>query len=339
MSTNHAEIYRCADDLLRKGEAESTEKALAMLASITASEPANAKAWFELAGAYDFQGREAEALPFYYRAKEIGYQNLPEVDRPRLFVQLGSTLRNLKKYAESKAILLEGLEHFPHMAALRAILGLTSYSNGNYRHAARQFLQACIPEAGDTSLQDYARPLRFYESQIDVFPARQRNWMRIDLRDYESAKDNHPATAITLQHALALARLMKASYQGTIDYEGETLDECLEEMKGTISGKYGPFLAMGSFAAFEGEKAIAASMITLWKENPLVAFTMTDPEYKRKGLAGELILKSMLALRGAGYKMLYLVVTEGNLSAENLYRKLGFEFLGPTIPDRGVLKE
>jgi GNAT superfamily N-acetyltransferase len=63
---------------------------------------------------------------------------------------------------------------------------------------------------------------------------------------------------------------------------------------------------------------------------------MTAPLYQGRGLAGFLIRKSLFALKSAGYSDLYLVVTEGNTPAENLYRKIGFEFLGPAIPGRGV---
>lgn len=216
------------------------------------------------------------------------------------------------------------------------MIGLTAYSNGSYRQAAKLFLQASLPESGDSSMQDYSRALRFYEGQIDTFPARQRNWMRIYLHDCEDVVEKSPASLIHLDHAEALARLMDVSYRGTIDHEGETPGQCLAEMKSTITGKYGPFIAPASFAAFEGDTAVAASMITLWKEYPLVAFTMTDPSQQGKGLAGNLIRKSMFSLKTAGYKVLYLVVTEGNTPAERLYRKLGFEFLGPAIPGRGV---
>lgn len=57
----HSQTYAEADALLRKGDPASIGKALVMLGQITASEPENAKAWFEFAGAFDFLGREAEA--------------------------------------------------------------------------------------------------------------------------------------------------------------------------------------------------------------------------------------------------------------------------------------
>lgn len=329
-------IYSEANELLKGEDPVRVAQALEILGQLTSQEPGNAKAWFEFAGAYDGLGREAEALPHYHRALEIGFGQLPPEDQPRLFLQLGSTLRNLKKYEESRKVLLEGIDHFPQNASLKAFLGLTAYSCGEYRQAAKLFLQASLPETGDSSMRDYSRALRFYAEQIDTFPARQRRWMRIYLHDCEDPGDQFPSTRIDFHHANALSELLDISYRGTIDHEGESPEQCLSEIQATIGGKYGAFLATASFVSVVDGRAIGASMITLWKGDPLIAFTMTDPSKQGKGLAAHLIRKSLYALRAEGYKELYLVVTEGNVPAERLYRKLGFEFLGPAMPGRGV---
>jgi len=72
--------YRKADALLRREDAASINQALDILQKKTAEEPANAKAWFEYAGAYDFLGREAEALPLYQKTLDIGIAQLPAED-------------------------------------------------------------------------------------------------------------------------------------------------------------------------------------------------------------------------------------------------------------------
>ena len=163
-----------------------------------------------------------------------------------------------------------------------------------------------------------------------------RNWMRFQLANCQDPGDRFEATLAVIEHARALAHLMDTSYTGTIDHEGESPEQCFDEMKGTIEGKYGPFIGEASFIHFDGRIAASASLITLWKGQPLLAFSMTAPEYQGKGLAGFLIRKSLFALKSSGYSELYLVVTQGNAPAENLYRKIGFEFLGPAIPGRGV---
>lgn len=330
-------VYERAFQLIKQeSDASSVEKGLSLLRAEAESRPNDAKAWFELAGAFDFLGREAEALPHYEKAMALGIDLLPVEDRPRLFVQLGSTLRNLKKYDQSKKVLQEGIDKFPGIAVLKTFLGLTEYSDGNYRKAAKLFLQGSLHGAEDRSLQDYGRALKNYSDQIDIFPARQRHWMRIYLADCVDPGTSFPSVSVKAEHASALAHLMDVSYRGTIDHEGETPEQCLAEMKGAIEGKYGPFLADASFVSLEESNAVSASLITLWKELPLLAYSMTAPTHQGRGIAGFLIRKSLVALKAAGYKELYLVVTEGNTPAENLYRKLGFEFLGPAIPGRGA---
>jgi GNAT superfamily N-acetyltransferase len=126
----------------------------------------------------------------------------------------------------------------------------------------------------------------------------------------------------------ALAKLMDESYRGTIDHEGETLEQCAEEMCGTLSGKYGPYISEASFLAEINGVPASACLITRWQERPLIAFTMTSPNFQRKGLNRALIEKSVDALAKMGETVLYLVVTDGNTAAKNLYRKMGFKELG-----------
>jgi len=171
------------------------------------------------------------------------------------------------------------------------------------------------------------------EEKIDVFPARPRNWMRVWLPGFEIlALPAVPFAAEPVQasHAPALAQLMDVAYRGTIDHEGETPEQCLAEMQGTLQGKYGPFIESASFVILnEKRRATSACLVTLWKGAPLLAFSMTDPGSQGRGQAAFLINQSIAALQALGYKEFFLVVTEGNVRAEKLYRKLGFEFLGP----------
>lgn len=164
--------YAEADRLLKTGDEDSISQALSLLANETECRPNDAKASFELAGAYDFLGQESEALVRYQRVIELGFDKLPLDDQPRLFVQMGSTLRNLKQFDQAKKILTEGIRRFPKTAAIKLFLGLTEYSHKNYQNAARLFLQASLYAPDDVSLREYARALRNYSEQIDAFPNR-----------------------------------------------------------------------------------------------------------------------------------------------------------------------
>ena len=136
--------------------------------------PGDAKAWFELAGAYDFQGQENDALPRYNKVMELGVESLPLDDQPRIYIQLGSTLRNLKLYTQSKEILRQGAQHFPTVTAIKAFLALTEYSSGNHQESSRQLFQALLSQAGndsdDKSISDYRRALSNYIATLDSFP-------------------------------------------------------------------------------------------------------------------------------------------------------------------------
>jgi GNAT superfamily N-acetyltransferase len=124
----------------------------------------------------------------------------------------------------------------------------------------------------------------------------------------------------------ALGQLMLAAYRGTIDYEGESLEEAIEEVYSVLAGAYGPFFEDCSYIIEDEGKILSASMIVLSdKVNaPLLAFSMTHPEHKRKGMAEFLLKASINWLLDADHQELYLVVTEGNTGAIRLYEKLGF---------------
>jgi ribosomal protein S18 acetylase RimI-like enzyme len=117
---------------------------------------------------------------------------------------------------------------------------------------------------------------------------------------------------------------MLEAYRGTIDDEGETLDDAREEIARTFDGEYGSFLPRASVVAEHGSRLDSASLVTIWEGLPFLAFTMTHPEAKNRGLGTALVARSIQLLQAAGYERLRLMVTEGNDAAIHLYEKLGF---------------
>jgi len=127
----------------------------------------------------------------------------------------------------------------------------------------------------------------------------------------------------------ALAALMLDAYQGTVDYEGESLYDALKEIDRLCSGFYGRFLPDCSFV-LDGEGGISsACLVTMLNEGksdetPLLAFAMTRKRDQRRGLASALVLRSAVALSRLGYSGLSLAVTADNHPARTLYERLGF---------------
>ncbi len=123
-----------------------------------------------------------------------------------------------------------------------------------------------------------------------------------------------------------LARLMLAAYRGTVDDEGETLEDAVAEVGRTIEGGYGTLLGNCSFMHREqqGSPIISASIVTLYRGAPLLAFSMTHPDHGRRGLARSLLVASIAALQGDGHSLLNLSVHRDNQAAIALYRSIGF---------------
>jgi ribosomal protein S18 acetylase RimI-like enzyme len=149
--------------------------------------------------------------------------------------------------------------------------------------------------------------------------------MRLALAEQQQIGEMVGCRHVSLKDVALLGRLMYDAYAGTIDDEGETLAQATEEVRGTLAGKYGQLLAACSFLIEEDGKALAATLVTQWEGLPLLAFVMTSPEAKNRGLGSYLVRRSIDALLADGQTELYLFVTVGNAPAQHIYEKLGFE--------------
>jgi GNAT superfamily N-acetyltransferase len=156
-----------------------------------------------------------------------------------------------------------------------------------------------------------------------------RRTMALSTASFAAEEARPPrARALGSADAAALARLMFDAYKGTIDDEGEPFEGAVAEVNKTFEGGYGPMVWGASFVTPSVEDPAvldSASVVTLWREEPLLAFSMTRPEAKRRGHAEALIRASARSLAGLGHGRVVLVVTAGNVAAERLYEKLGFQ--------------
>jgi ribosomal protein S18 acetylase RimI-like enzyme len=125
----------------------------------------------------------------------------------------------------------------------------------------------------------------------------------------------------------ALGPLMLAAYRDTVDYEGEDEEDAVAEVERTLGGEYGPMIDDCSFVASHEGRVVAASLVVLSEDRPLLAHLMVEPEMKRRGIGTFLLHASGNALLRAGSTELDLYVTEENDPAVNLYRKVGFEVI------------
>jgi GNAT superfamily N-acetyltransferase len=123
-----------------------------------------------------------------------------------------------------------------------------------------------------------------------------------------------------------LGRLMWEAYRGTPDEKdvGDGVVSATEEIRRTFTGVYGPFLATASFTATDEGRPVAAALVTVWNDVPLLAYVFTAPSHAGQGLGRRLIEAVMHTLGEQGHRVLSLAVTEDNVRARRLYESMGF---------------
>lgn len=147
-------------DLNREGR---SEEALAAARALVDRYPDDPRAYFEYGGALDYQGRETEAVEPYRKAQELG---LSGDDLPRLYVQLGSTLRNIGKTWDAIHLLEEGRERFPDYAPIRAFHALAQISADCGKEAVVELLDLVLAHGDAIALDGYERALREYTEEL-----------------------------------------------------------------------------------------------------------------------------------------------------------------------------
>jgi len=135
---------------------------------IAADAPHPALGAFELGGAHDSGGREAEAHEHYAAATASGLADVDPYRAARLVVQHASTLRNLGRVDEAIAMLRDAPAHPATGAAPRVFLALALHSAGRVDEALRVAVEALEP-----TLPRYNRSVRAYAAALtDDDPSR-----------------------------------------------------------------------------------------------------------------------------------------------------------------------
>ena len=174
---------------------------------------------------------------------------------------------------------------------------------------------------------EFFESLGFLGGEKSVLSRKRRHSLKIALKPLELRTPEGAWTVSTITEAdvPALGRLMEGAFRGTIDDEGETSVQFTSELRETLRGKYGPWIAPASLVCRGlGGQMVAATVVTIWNEKPLLAYSVTAPAFQGRGLGAYLIGLSMNRMTELGYRELHLGVTEGNLPGQRLYAKLGF---------------
>ncbi|MGH3079165.1 MAG: GNAT family N-acetyltransferase [Gaiellaceae bacterium] len=138
-----------------------------------------------------------------------------------------------------------------------------------------------------------------------------------------SAPDDPAVRHPTPDDAESLAELMLDAYLHTIDYEGETIVEAREEVGRYVAGT--PLLEC-SWLRLDGDAAVSALLVSHWADRgcPIVSYVMTASAWKGKGLASDLLARTLASLGATGLEEVRAVITEGNAPSEAVFARAGF---------------
>lgn len=118
------------------------------------------------------------------------------------------------------------------------------------------------------------------------------------------------------------------AYRGTIDYDGETIEDAREEVGRFLDGAHGPPMLAYSWLYSTGETIVAACLVARWEERPLISYVMTRAAWKKQGLGTSLLRQTLQSMAGAGHEGVRAMITEGNTPSEVIFRRTGFVRLG-----------
>ena len=157
---------------------------------------------------------------------------------------------------------------------------------------------------------------------------------------FELADLGHAAAPDALEEAIwrnpspadkqALAELMLDSYRGTIDYDGETLEDARREVDSYFSNLDSSWLEC-SWLGLIGKDLACACLVGFWKDrdSPLIAYVMTASHWKGNRLATSGVSRSLHALAEKNCVRVHAVITEGNVPSERVFTRLGFSRVVP----------
>jgi tetratricopeptide (TPR) repeat protein len=137
--------------------------ALAILLDLANRHPEHAVLQYEIACTYDPQGLEADAIPHYERALELGLKG--ETLRGAL-LGLGSSYRCVEQYADAVRTLERGMNEFPNANEFAIFMAMALHNMGQHAHAMELLLKHIAAFSSDESTKRYERAIHYYADHL-----------------------------------------------------------------------------------------------------------------------------------------------------------------------------
>lgn len=125
---------------------------------------------------------------------------------------------------------------------------------------------------------------------------------------------------VSAADAEALAELMLEAYRGTIDYEGEEIDEARAAIAEFFADA--PLLGASMIATVDGAAA-SAVLVRSFDGAPFISYVISHPAHQRRGLADQVVTIACQRLIADGEHHVSFAITDGNVASEALFARLG----------------
>ena len=135
-----------------------------ILKNLVKSNPNDAIVNYQYAWSFDVLGKEAEAVPYYEKALQLG---LDDEEALGAFIGLGSTYRTLGSFKKSKAVFESGIARFPDNNAMKTFYAMTLYNLGEHMKAMEILLTCLVQTSNDPEIGAYKRAISFYADKLD----------------------------------------------------------------------------------------------------------------------------------------------------------------------------
>ncbi len=131
---------------------------------------------------------------------------------------------------------------------------------------------------------------------------------------------------------MAYGALLYYAYHGTVDDDGEVLQDGLDIGPGLLAEARESLVRPCSAGIWRAGQLVAAVLTITLNDDHWIDPIIVHPDCKRQGLGTHLMRWASSALHGRGVEKLRLAVTDANEPALALYHKLGYLRDGPWPP-------
>lgn len=135
-----------------------------LLVELVRNCPKNALMNYQCAWSYDALGEEAEAVPYYEKAIQLG---LTDEDLEGALLGLGSTYRALGQYENSKKTFQKAIEHFPNNKVIQVFYAITLYNLKQHSEAMELLLHCIVETTQNRNILAYKKAIEFYSNKLD----------------------------------------------------------------------------------------------------------------------------------------------------------------------------